>query len=69
MVTWSKGTADRHEGTAGPFVARLARKGDGRWDWKIYADGAENPLAAGVSSTAGAAKTKCEQFVSRSGRI
>jgi len=53
----------------GPFVVRLHRKGDGRWDWKIFADGAESPLAAGVSTTLGAAKTKCEQFVTRSGRI
>jgi hypothetical protein len=70
MVTWSKKkTPDALEGSAGPFVVKLNRKGDGRWDWKIWADGAENPLAAGTSPTEGAAKTKCDQFIGRSGRI
>jgi hypothetical protein len=69
VVNWSKGTKEAVDGAVGPFVVRLNRKGDGRWDWKIFADGAENPLAAGVSPTVGAAKTKCEQFVTRSGRI
>lgn len=69
MVTWSKQTADAVQGAAGPFVAKLTKKGDGRWDWKIWADGAENPLAQGVSVSAGAAKTKCEQFIERSGRV
>jgi hypothetical protein len=69
VVTWSKPVGNTLDGTAGPFVVRLARKGDGRWDWKIFADGADSPLAAGVSPSVGAAKTKCEQFIGRSGRI
>ncbi|MFO0737469.1 MAG: hypothetical protein U0270_16375 [Labilithrix sp.] len=69
MVTWGKPTSDSLEGKAGPFVIRLSRKGDGRWDWKIFADGADSPLAAGVSVSVGASKTKCEQFVARSGRV
>lgn len=69
MVTWGKQTKDSLQGSAGPFVAQLSKKGDGRWDWKIFADGAANPLAAGVSVSAGAARTKCEQFISRSGRV
>jgi hypothetical protein len=69
VVSWSKRTAERVCGTAGPFTVDVTRKGDGRWDWKIFADGAESPLAAGISPTVGAAKTKCEQFVARSGRI
>jgi hypothetical protein len=69
VVSWSKITAERVRGSAGPFAVEVTRKGDGRWDWKIFADGAESPLAAGVSPTVGAAKTKCEQFVARSGRV
>ncbi len=69
MVTWSKGTTERVDGAVGPFVIQLTRKGDGRWDWKIFADGKDSPLASGISPTSGAAKTKCEQFVGRSGRV
>lgn len=69
MVTWSKHTSDLIEGSIGPFVAKLSKKGDGRWEWHIFADGADNPLASGVSGNAGAAKTKCDQFIGRSGRV
>jgi len=69
-VTWSKKkTPDVLEGSVGPFVVKLTRKADGRWDWKIWADGKDDPLAAGVSTTEGAAKTKCDQFIGRSGRV
>ena len=69
MVRWSKGTAEKVTGAAGPFTVEVTRKGDGRWDWKIFADGAVSPLATGISATIGAAKTKCDQFVARSGRV
>ena len=69
MVSWSKATAESLRGAAGPFAVELKRKGDGRWDWKIFADGKESPLAAGVSPTMGAARTKCEQFIALSGRV
>ena len=69
MLSWSKPGGDTQTGKEGPFVAKLAKKGDGRWDWKIFADGAESPLAAGVSTTVGQARTKCEQFIARSGRV
>jgi len=68
MVTWKK-QGDAWRGTEGPFVADVSSKPDGRWDWKVFADAAPNPTAVGVRASLGAAKTACEQFVKRSGRV
>jgi hypothetical protein len=53
----------------GPFAMTATPKGDGRWDWAVFADAGVNPTATGVRSSVGAAKTAAEQFVARSGRV
>lgn len=68
MVAWTK-QANGWKGVAGPFAVKAIPKGDGRWNWEVVADGATNPTATGVASSLGAAKTACEQFVKRSGRV
>jgi len=68
MISWKKqGTAWRS--AAGPFVLRVAPKGDGRFTWEVVADGADSPQASGIGTSLGAAKTAGEQYVLRSGRI
>lgn len=68
MLAWKK-DGPGWKGNEGPFVAQAAPKGDGRWNWSVFADAAPNPTATGVASSAGAAKTACENFVKRSGRV
>lgn len=68
MMRWAK-QGSGVKLVAGPFVANASPKGDGRWEWAVFADGTANPTATGVASSAGAAKTACEQFVKRSGRV
>jgi hypothetical protein len=50
-----------------PFVLKVDPKGDGRWNWQVLKNATRNPVATGVASSLGAAKTACEQFVKRSG--
>jgi hypothetical protein len=50
-----------------PFTLDATPKGDGRWNWQVLKDGTRNPVATGVASSVGAAKTACEQFAKRSG--
>jgi hypothetical protein len=69
MLAWTKQPADAVRAAAGPFVANVSPKGDGRWNWAVYADGSANATATGIASSLGAAKTACEQFVKRSGRV
>ncbi len=68
MVSWTQ-QGDAWSGAEGPFIMKLGPKGDGRWNWEIFADGSENALARGVVNSLGAAKTACERFVARSGRV
>jgi hypothetical protein len=68
MLAWVK-EADRWRGSEGPFVVHVAPKGDGRWSWAVHADATPNPTATGTAASLGAAKTACEQFVRRSGRV
>jgi hypothetical protein len=67
-MRWTK-QGNGWNATEGPFAVKAAPKGDGRWDWAVFADGADNPTATGVAASAGAAKTACENFVKRSGRV
>lgn len=53
----------------GPFAVKVTPKGDGRWDWAVFADGGSNATATGVAASAGAAKTAADNFVKRSGRV
>lgn len=69
MLAWTKEPANAWKGVEGPFVAHVSPKGDGRWDWKVFADAGPNPTATGVRPSLGAAKTACENFVQRSGRV
>lgn len=65
-IQWSKpapGLVARIE----PFTLKADPKGDGRWNWQVLKDATRNPVATGVASSLGAAKTACEQFVKRSG--
>lgn len=68
MLAWTK-VADAWNGAEGPFEIRVTPKGDGRWNWEIFADGSQSSLARGIASSLGAAKTACENFVNRSGRV
>jgi hypothetical protein len=68
MVVWTK-QEQAWRGTAGPFLVKVSPKGDGRWNWAVFVDGASNPAATGVAASAGAAKTTGEQYVKRSGRV
>lgn len=69
MLAWTKKPDNSLKGSAGPFVAHVVPKADGRWDWKIFVDETTNPAAVGVRASLGAAKTACEEFVKRSGRV
>lgn len=68
MLDWKK-QGDGFRAAVGPFVATAIPKGDGRWSWAVHADGADNPQATGIGSSAGAAKTAADQYVRRSGRV
>ena len=68
MLSWKKqGTGLR--GTEGPFVVNVVPKGDGRFSWEIFPDGADSPQATGIGNSLGATKTAAEQYVKRSGRV
>jgi hypothetical protein len=67
-IRWTK-AADGVVAHAGPFVMKVAPKGDGRWNWSILRGDAVNPTASGIASSAGAAKTAAENFVNRSGLL
>jgi len=69
MLVWKKQADNSLKATEGPFVAHAMPKPDGRWDWKIFVDAGTNPTATGIRSSAGDAKTACENFVQRSGRV
>ena len=68
MLKWTK-KANGWTATEGPFIADASPKGDGRWNWQVCTDGSPNPAATGIASSAGAAKTACDQYVKRSGRV
>ena len=68
MLAWVK-QANGFSSRGGPFVVKIAPKGDGRWNWEVYADGTLNAMATGIASSLGAAKNACEQLVKRSGRV
>lgn len=54
---------------AGPFTLNVVPKGDGRWNWSVLKEGTTNPVASGVVSSLGAAKTATENYVNRSGLL
>ena len=67
-IGWTK--KGEHWGAdVGPFRVAVQPKGDGRWTWEVFADGASNPMARGVAASLGSAKTVVEQLVTRSGRV
>jgi hypothetical protein len=68
-MAWSKGAGDAMTASAGPFVIEILPKGDGRFSWRIFQGGAENPTATGIAGSLAAAKNVTEQFVKRSGLI
>jgi len=68
-MNWSKDPKDVWTSKAGPFALKVSPKGDGRWNWQVLKDGIANPVATGVASSLGAAKTAPEQFVKRSGLV
>jgi hypothetical protein len=47
------------------FRLEVSPKGDGRWDWRVFARAAVNPMASGIARNLGAAKSVAEQFVAR----
>jgi hypothetical protein len=68
MFAWKKKN-DGFTVTVGPFVANVMPKGDGRWNWEVFADNARGSQATGVASSIGAAKTAAEMLIKRSGRV
>ena len=74
MLAWKKQPdvtlkTDVWLATLGPFAVKVAPKGDGRWNWEIIMDDARSPAATGIGNSLGAAKTACELYVGRSGRV
>jgi hypothetical protein len=51
------------------FTLKVTPKGDGRWDWVVYPQGGDRTIAGGIVNSLGAAKTICENFATRSGKI
>ncbi|MBX3204445.1 MAG: hypothetical protein KF764_05220 [Labilithrix sp.] len=68
-MTWTKAAGDLWSARLGPFLSKVAPKGDGRWTWQVFRDETENPTATGIASSLGAAKTAAAQFVGRSGLV
>jgi hypothetical protein len=68
MFVWNK-KDNGFTVTVGPFVANVMPKGDGRWNWEVFADNATGSQASGVASSKGAAKTAVEMLIKRSGRV
>ncbi|MBX3216744.1 MAG: hypothetical protein KF850_32210 [Labilithrix sp.] len=68
-MSWTKSAGDRWSACLGPFLSKVAPKGDGRWSWQVFRDEADNPTATGIASSLGAAKTAAEQLVRRSGVV
>lgn len=64
-LKWTKSPAGLVSCALGPLSLRIEPKGDGRWAWQVYKDQADNPMATGVASSLGAAKTVTEQFARR----
>ncbi|HVH44415.1 MAG TPA: hypothetical protein VM925_18810 [Labilithrix sp.] len=67
-MKWTK-KGDAFRASEGPFIANVAPKGDGRWNWEVFADAQDNPTATGVRSSLGGAKSAAELFIQRSGRV
>ena len=67
-IQWTK-AGDESTARAGPFVMKLAPKGDGRWVWTVWRGDTASPAATGVASSAGAARTTAENYVNRSGLV
>lgn len=68
-MKWTKGTGDVLSAKSGPFALEIFPKGDGRFAWRIFSEGARNPAASGVTGSLAAAKNVTEQFVKRSGLV
>ena len=47
------------------FRIEVSPKGDGRWDWRVFADKATGAMASGIARNLGAARSVAEQFVAR----
>lgn len=68
-VPWIKRTGDEWTATVDRLSLKIRPKGDGRWSWQVFDGERVNPMATGVASSLGAAKTVTEQFVKRSGLV
>ena len=68
-IAWKKGAAGELTAQVGPLLLKVSEKGDGRWDWQVWNGPARNPMATGIGSSKGAAKTAAEQLAKRSGLV
>lgn len=68
-LRWTKTATGFIVCKVGPLSLKIEPKGDGRFAWQIFNGEARNPMATGVASSLGAAKTVTEQFAKRSGLI
>ena len=66
-IKWTKKADDDWSARVDSFSLRIQPKGDGRWSWQVRNGESTNPMATGVASSLGAAKTVAEQLVKRSG--
>lgn len=69
QCSWTKSAIGLLSSRMGPLLLKVEPKGDGRWSWQVFNGDAQNPMATGVASSLGAAKTVTEQFARRSGLV
>lgn len=65
---WNKNTKEQwicHVPPDEKFRLEVTPMGDGRWQWEVYAHGADNPMAYGIARNLNTAKNVTEQFVAR----
>lgn len=71
---WTEDTTDPKGATSltcrsGPLTMRLQKKGDGRWSWHVFKDGADSAMATGLATSIGSAKSVAQQFAARTGLV
>ena len=69
QLRWTKDKAGKLTSSAGSLLLEIEPKGDGRFNWRVFKVETQNPMASGVASSLGAAKTVIQQFATRSGLV
>lgn len=66
---WTKTPPGKLTSKVGSLLLEIEPKGDGRFNWRVFKADTQNPMASGVASSLGAAKTVIQQFATRSGLV